>query len=150
MELILPTLNSSINKWIWFAVLTVQMTISLFERISFSPILEEMAKDLCPDDINGCDKKKMGFINSFYMIMAIVSSPIGGILGDRISKKYLMIIGLCIWSGFTFLMTFMTDYWPFLIVNGLSSAGVRVFMNLSSPIRAVSYTHLTLPTICSV
>ena len=45
-----------------------------------------------------------------------------------------MIIGLCIWSGFTFLMTFMTDYWPFLIVNGLSSAGVRVFMNLSSPI----------------
>ena len=66
--------------------------------------------------------------------MAIVSSPIGGILGDRISRKYLMITGLCIWSGFVILMTFMTDYWPFVIVNGLSCAGVRMFSNMSTTI----------------
>ena len=129
MELKLPTLNSSKTKWIWFVVLTVQSTILMFDRISFSSILQDISKEICSKD--GCDKKALGFITSFYFIVGTISSPIGGSLGDRISRKHLLIIGLCIWSGFIFLMTFMTEYWPFLLVNGMSAVGVLLFANIT-------------------
>ena len=132
MELKLPTLNPSWTKWIWFVVLTVQNTILMFDRVSFSSILQDIAGEICgkkPED--ACDDKAMGFVNSFFFIVAIISSPIGGSLGDRISRKYLLIIGLCIWSGFVFLMTFMTEYWPFLIVKGISAVGVLLFSNIT-------------------
>ena len=133
MELKIPGLNSSTTKWIWYAVLIMLNTNAMFERVSFSPILREMGDVLCE---GGCSQSQMGFISTFYYIVAILSSPIGGFLGDRISKKYLLIAALCFWSGFVLLMTFMTSYWPFVIVNGLSCAGVRLFSNMSATIIA--------------
>ena len=39
---------------------------------------------------------------------------------------------------------------PYLLSNGIQYKRNRPEMTAGSSIRAVSYTHLTLPTICSV
>ena len=129
MELKQPTLNSTMTKWIWFAIIVIQFTISIFERTSYSTIFHEIRQDICHPT---CNTKELGFIDSFYFLMEVFAAPFVGYFGDRFNRKYLLIIGLCIWSGCVILMTFMTDYWPFLIVNGLSTIGI-MFFNMMSP-----------------
>ena len=129
----MATSISSTGKWIWCVVIIVLYVISNFENTSFSTILTEISEDLCD---NGCSSKQMGAIKILHYVMKIVTGPLFGLLGDRYNRKYLTIGGLCIWSGFNLLMTFMPDYWSFVVTNGLSSAGMTISNNLGPPMLA--------------
>ena len=143
----MPTLNSSTRKWIWFAIIVTARVSSMFERSSFSSILKEISSDLCED---GCSKKQVGFIKTFYYIIVLLTSPVFGYLGDRFNRKYLMMAGFCIWGGFGFLMTFMYDYWPFVVTNGLSAVGMSIITNLGLIIFADVFDEKILPKIYSI
>ncbi|KAM7539790.1 hypothetical protein Aperf_G00000035000 [Anoplocephala perfoliata] len=53
------------------------------------------------------DSKRFGLLQTSFIISYMSLSPVFGYLGDRWKRKYLMIIGLSIWSFVTFVSSFV-------------------------------------------
>lgn len=55
----------------------------------------------------GIDRGKSGFIQTSFIILYSVGAPLFGYLGDRYSRKWLMIVGIAAWGTSTLVATFM-------------------------------------------
>ena len=59
------------------------------------------------EDEFGIDRGKSGFIQTSFIIMYSFGAPLFGYLGDRYSRKWLMIAGIAAWGSCTLAATFM-------------------------------------------
>jgi MFS family permease len=71
----------------------------------------------------GFSKKELGAIGSAFMIVYAVLSPLAGRFADRVNRKYLITGGLLVWSLFTGLTSFCSQFWQFLFVRGAEGLG---------------------------
>ncbi len=55
-------------------------------------------------DIND---KQAGLLNTVFIVCYMIFAPFFGYLGDRYSRKYVMAVGVLIWSAMTFVGSLM-------------------------------------------
>lgn len=82
-------------KWELLVLLWFAFFLNLADRQIFNIVLPSIRDDLNLSDAN------MGLISTIFLIIYGLLVPLGGILGDRINKKYILIFSLLIWSTAT-------------------------------------------------
>jgi predicted MFS family arabinose efflux permease len=65
----------------------------------------------------------IGLLTSAFFFTYLFSAPVVGWVGDRYSRKALMVTGVALWSGFTLLTGLVHDYRQLLIRHALVGIG---------------------------
>lgn len=79
---------------------------------------------MCPDEVDGCSFTKQGLLQTALVVVYLLAAPVFGYLGDRYSRKVLVILGMIIWAAFSFASSFMPSYWYYLVVRAMLSIGL--------------------------
>lgn len=140
--------ESRIYPWILVALLWVVALLNYMDRQMLSTMKPSMQVDI----------KELETATNFGRLMAIFlwiygfMSPVAGIIADRISRKWLIVSSLFVWSGVTFAMghatTFNQLYW-LRAVMGISEAlyipaGLSLIADFHSRTRSLAVgIHMT-------
>ena len=87
----------------------------------FLPIQKEM----------GLTKLQLSWVGAAFMYVYALAGPLAGMLGDRFSRKFLIIGGLVFWSVVTMGTALSTKYWHLLLVRGLEGFGEAFYFPAS-------------------
>jgi len=88
----------------------------------------------------GNNNKKLGLLQTAFVICYMLFAPLFGYAGDRWSRKWIMILGLCLWAAATFVGSFMTNFWTFLFFRALVGIGEASYSTIAPAIIADLYT----------
>ena len=118
-------MNSPRYKWLVVALLWFVCLFNYADRQAifsvFSPIKAEMQlTDL-----------QLGIIGSSFMWVYAVALPLAGAIGDRFSRKFLIIGGLFFWSVVTLLTATATEYWHLVLFRALEGFGEAFYFPAS-------------------
>ncbi len=87
----------------------------------FTPIKAEM----------GLTDVQLGWIGSAFMYVYALAGPLAGVIGDRFSRKFLIIGGLVFWSVVTVGTALATQYWHLVLVRALEGFGEAFYFPAS-------------------
>ena len=73
---------------------------------------------------------KSGFLQTTQFLALTVIPPIYGVLGDRFSRKILIVASLIFWSCSVLMSSFTTSYWSFLAFQTLVGFGEAGFTTI--------------------
>jgi MFS transporter, Spinster family, sphingosine-1-phosphate transporter len=73
----------------------------------------------------------IGWLTSVFFFTYIVAAPAIGWMGDRFSRKGLMLIGIAIWSGFTLLTWLVHSYSELLIRHAIVGIGEASYVTIA-------------------
>ncbi len=117
----------------------ILILLTLFSSALIS-IIMPMAKEVAIA-LNLESEAQVQIINSMFLFVGACSSIVWAILGDKFSRKIMLIIGTFIWSFFSFLTIFATDFYSLLFFQifaaiGFGSALPLIFSLLVDSIEA--------------
>ncbi|XP_063725743.1 protein spinster homolog 1-like [Symsagittifera roscoffensis] len=74
-----------------------------------------------------------GLIQTVFILVFMCCAPLFGYLGDRITRKYILIGGILAWSFFTLMGSFVgpNNFWVFLLLRGLVGVGESSYITVS-------------------
>lgn len=75
-----------------------------------------------------------GLLQTAFVLSYMVCAPIFGYLGDRYSRKWIMILGVALWSGTTLVGSFMGQYGWFLTFRALVGIGEASYSTIAPTI----------------
>src|SRR5256885_10582399 len=87
--------------WLLF-ILTGLNLFNYLDRYILAAVLAPVRSDL------GISGAEAGRINTAFMLGYFLTAPFFGYLGDRISRKWLIALGIFVWSAGTVLSGFAT------------------------------------------
>ncbi len=99
----------------------ILVLLILFSSTLFS-ILTPMANEITLA-LGLAGEEQVIYINSMFLIVGAVSSLVWAILGDKFSRKILLIIATLEWSIFTLITTLATDFYSLLIYQISTAVG---------------------------
>lgn len=95
-----------IYPWIIVALLWGVGLLNYLDRQVFATMQPAMSIDI--HELRSATE--FGFLMGIFLWIYGFTSPIAGIIGDKVNRKWLIIISLLVWSGVTFGMGFATTY----------------------------------------
>jgi len=108
-------------KWELIILLWLAFFFNQADRQIFNIVLPSLRDDL------GFTDADMGLIASIFTLFYGLMVPVGGILGDRINKKYILIISLLIWSSATLITGFSYTLVELIILRSIALGGGEAF-----------------------
>lgn len=72
----------------------------------------------------GLNYTALSVINSIRIIFQTFSGPFWGVLADRYSRKWILVIGTGFWGLWTLLCGLVTDYWQLLAIRVIACLGL--------------------------
>ncbi len=82
---------------------------------------------------------QIGILTSAFFFSYMLAAPLVGWLGDRYPRKYIMIFGIVIWSGFTFLSWLVKDYNQLLFRHTIVGIGEASYATIAPTLIADSF-----------
>lgn len=79
----------------------------------------------------GFDEEQLGVISSAFGIIYGLMAPLAGYVGDKFNRKYLILLGLYVWSLITGLTAVCTKFWHFVFVRGSEGLGETFYFPAS-------------------
>jgi MFS family permease len=119
---------SATSSWYPWAVVGMLWFICFFnyaDRQAISAILPALEKEF------GFTKTEQGLIASAFMWVYALSAPLAGRIGDRVSRKMLILGGLYVWSIVTGFTAACTKLWQFAFVRGAEGLGETFYFPAS-------------------
>lgn len=114
-------INSKKYPWVVVALLWVVALLNYMDRQMLSTMKPSMQMDI--SELQSATN--FGYLMAIFLWIYAIMSPFAGIIADRISRKWLIVGSLFVWSGVTFMMgyaaTFNELYWLRAIM-GVSEA----------------------------
>lgn len=101
----------------------------------FTGVLDDIQKEFIIGDDLG------GLLQTAFVISYMVCAPIFGYLGDRYSRRWIMILGVALWSGTTLLGSFMSNYTSFLVFRGLVGIGEASYSTIAPTLISDLFVH---------
>ena len=92
--------------WMVVALLWVVALLNYMDRQMLSTMRDAMAVDIT--DLES--KVMFGKIMAAFMWIYGFMSPISGIVADRVSRKWLIVVSLAVWSAVTLMMGYASTY----------------------------------------
>ena len=118
-------MNNKNYKWVVVGLLWFVCFFNYADRQAifsvFIPIGQEM----------GLSKLQLSWVGAAFMYVYALAGPLAGIIGDRFSRKFLIIAGLVFWSVVTMGTALATDYWHLLFVRALEGFGEAFYFPAS-------------------
>ncbi len=79
----------------------------------------------------GFNEEQLGLIGSAFTIVYALTAPIAGQVGDRFSRKLVILSGLYIWSAITGFTALCTRVWQFVLVRASEGLGETFYFPAS-------------------
>ncbi|MGH2643395.1 MAG: MFS transporter [Chitinophagaceae bacterium] len=95
-----------IYPWVLVALLWGVGLLNYLDRQMFATMQHAMSIDI--HQLRSATE--FGFLMGIFLWIYGFMSPIAGIIGDKVNRKWLIILSLLVWSGVTFGMGFATTY----------------------------------------
>ena len=118
-------MNRTLSPFWTLFILTGLNLFNYLDRYVVSAVLTPIATEFKVGD------GELGRINTIFMLGYFVTSPIFGYLGDRASRKWLIAIGIFIWSLGTVLTGYATSFAWLLAYRVLVGVGEASYATIS-------------------
>jgi MFS family permease len=116
------------QDWITLSILTFVNLINYMDRYTIAGILDDVQAQF---DINN---SQAGLIQTAFIVSFMIFAPIFGYMGDRYNRKYVMIVGITIWSIATLAGSFMEHYYGFLVMRMIVGIGEASYTTIAPTI----------------
>lgn len=98
--------NKKIYPWVVVGLLWVVALLNYMDRQMLSTMQEAMKVDIV--ELNKAEA--FGALMAVFLWIYGFMSPVAGIIADRVSRKWLIVGSLFVWSAVTYLMGYATDF----------------------------------------
>ena len=78
--------------------------------------------------------KSLGLLQTAFVVFYTLTAPFFGFLGDRYSRKWIVGVGLTVWSLATLLGSFCTNFWLFLFFRAVVGVGEASYSTIAPAI----------------
>jgi predicted MFS family arabinose efflux permease len=130
--------------YLMLAVLTGLNILNYIDRNVLFAVQSEVKKEFMVSDY------KIGVLTSAFFYTYMVAAPLIGWLGDRVRRKHIVVIGVFIWSGFTFLTWFVRDYNQLLFRHAIVGIGEASYATIAPTLIADSFPLLRRGRMLSI
>jgi MFS family permease len=143
-------LNIRTKAFLALLILTIINFLNYIDRNIIFAVFPLIKKDLFLSD------KQLGFIGSSFVIVYLLTAPIFGRLGDTISRKWIIALGVGLWSFSTAGASLAENYSQLLLARSLVGIGEASYAVIAPALisdyfrkeqrgRALSFFAIALP-----
>jgi MFS transporter, Spinster family, sphingosine-1-phosphate transporter len=126
------------------AVLTGLNVLNYIDRNVLFAVQSDVKREFMVSDA------KIGVLTSAFFFTYMIAAPLIGWLGDRFPRKLIVVIGIFIWSGFTFLTWFVHDYNQLLFRHAVVGIGEASYATIAPTLIADSFPLLKRGRMLSI
>lgn len=112
-------------KWVVVGLLWFVCFFNYADRQAIFSVFTPIQKEMGLTDV------ELGWIGSAFMYVYALAGPVAGIIGDRLSRKALIIGGLVFWSVVTVGTALATDFEHLVLVRALEGFGEAFYFPAS-------------------
>ncbi|MDE5660140.1 MAG: MFS transporter [Muribaculaceae bacterium] len=116
--------TSKIYPWIVVALLWVVALLNYLDRQMLSTMQSNIALDI-PALRNA---EAFGALMAIFLWVYGIASPFSGAVADRISRKWLIVGSLGVWSGVTFAMGYATEFSQLMWLRGVMGISEALYI----------------------
>ena len=116
--------NSKVYPWVVVGLLWVVALLNYMDRQMLSTMQEAMGHDI----VELQNAEAFGFLMSVFLWIYAVMSPVSGVIGDRLNRKWLIVGSLFVWSSVTLAMGFATSYNQILVLRAVMGISEALYM----------------------
>ncbi len=131
-------------KWELIILLWFAFFFNQADRQIFNIVLPSLRDDL------GLSDADMGLIASIFTLFYGLMVPVGGILGDRFNKKYILIGSLLVWSAATLITGLSYTLVQLIILRSIALGGGEAFYAPSANSLICEHHQKTRATAISI
>lgn len=132
------------------SILTLINLINYLDRYIVASALPKIQADL------GINNLQSGLLASVFIVVFMLASPIGGYLGDRVPRKFLVAGGVLIWSLATGASGLATTFFTLMIARSIVGVGEAGYGAVAPSVisdlypreqrtRVLSYFYVAIP-----
>jgi MFS family permease len=116
--------NKAATAWATLAILSGLNLLNYLDRYVMSAVVTPMQKELSLSDGDA------GWAASAFMLGYFISAPLFGYLGDRLPRKYLMLVGVIVWSLATAGSGLAQNYGQLFAIRMVVGVGEACFVTM--------------------
>jgi MFS family permease len=122
-------MNCNVQKvsgyaWAVVALLWPVVVLNYLDR----QMLSTMRLSIMKDVVELQSAENFGWLMAAFLWIYAISSPMGGAIGDRLSRKWLIIASLGVWSSVTLLMGLAGTYHQLLALRAVMGLSEAIYM----------------------
>lgn len=129
--------NSKIYPWIVVGLLWFVALLNYLDRQMLSTMKDSMQIDI--EELQSAEN--FGILMAVFLYIYGFMSPVAGTIADRMSKKWLIIGSLFVWSAVTYAMGEATTYKQLLVLRALM--GISEAWTWAPPVRKSGLATMT-------
>src|SRR5260370_22559352 len=116
-------------------VVTILNFLNYIDRFVLAAVLPRVKTELVLTDF------QLGLLANAFLVSYFVTSPIFGVLGDRLSRPRLMAAGVCAWRFGTPAAGIKRNFTPLLIARAWGGAAVASYATISPSFPSASLSR---------
>lgn len=116
--------NSSRYPWILVGLLWVVALLNYMDRQMLATMRPSMQVDIAELQ----QAANFGRLMAVFLWVYAFMSPVAGMIGDRLNRKWLIISSLFVWSGVTFAMGYATTFSQLYVLRALMGVSEALYM----------------------
>lgn len=118
-------MNNSRYKWFVVFLLWFVCFFNYADRQAIFSVFPVLQSEM------GLSNVQLSFVGASFMYVYALIGPLAGIIGDRFSRKFLIIAGLVFWSVVTMATALSTQYWHLVLCRALEGFGEAFYFPAS-------------------
>ncbi|KAI2804206.1 Protein spinster 3 [Blomia tropicalis] len=107
-----------IGSYFTVGILCIINLLNYMDRYTIAGVLNDIQKFF------DMDKSTSGLLQTAFIVSYMIFAPVFGFLGDRYSRKILIVLGIIFWSGVTLLSSFVQQHHTYLFFICRSLVGI--------------------------
>lgn len=127
--------HNKFYPWIVVALLWVVALLNYMDRQMLSTMQEAMKADIA--ELNKAEA--FGALMAVFLWIYGIVSPFAGVVADRVSRKWLVVGSLFVWSAVTYLMGYATDFTQLYWLRALM--GISEALYIPSALSLIADRH---------
>jgi MFS family permease len=118
-------MNPNLYKWFVVFLLWFVCFFNYADRQAIFSVFPVLQSEF------GLSNVQLSFVGASFMYVYALIGPLAGIIGDRFSRKFLIIAGLIFWSVVTMATALSTQYWHLVLCRALEGFGEAFYFPAS-------------------
>ena len=116
--------KSGVYPWVVVGLLWFVAFLNYMDRQMLSTMREPMMGDIA----ELISATNFGRLMAVFLWIYGFMSPLSGIIADRVSRKWLIVGSLAIWSGVTFFMGYTTNFNQLYVLRGIMGVSEALYL----------------------